>query len=182
MDSRLPQGVVVRDLAPKEDSRGVLAEIYREEWEQSFSAVQTNVVRSKANVLRGVHVHALHADHLVVAEGCMQLGLHDIRAGSPTHGASIILTLDGNLSQAVFIPPGVAHGFYFPVRSTHVYSVSHYWNMADEMGCRFDAPELGLSWPCAEPLLSPRDRDAGSYDQMVAAFRERQRILTETAE
>jgi dTDP-4-dehydrorhamnose 3,5-epimerase len=84
-----------------------------------------------------------------------------------------MLTLDAAEPMAITIPPGVCHGFYFPVPSTLVYAVSAYWNPRDELGCRFDCAELGLQWPGAAPRLSDRDREAGSYRQMCDAFSER---------
>ena len=52
----------------------------------------------------------------------------------------------------------------------HVYAVSEYWSEVDELGCRFDSRGIGLDWPTAQPILSPRDDAAGSYEAMVAAF------------
>ena len=56
------------------------------------------------------------------------LGLRDLRAGSPSEGAADVLVLTADQPAAVEIPPGVAHGFWFPEASIHVYAVSHYWD------------------------------------------------------
>jgi dTDP-4-dehydrorhamnose 3,5-epimerase len=69
-----------------------------------------------------------------------------------------MIEADGEELQALVIPPGVAHGFYFPRPSLHAYAVSHYWNPLDELGCRFDDPELGITWPDPNPTLSERDK------------------------
>ena len=61
---------------------------------------------------------------------------------------------------ALSIPPGVAHGFYFDESSLHVYAVSHEWDPSDELGCRWDDPDLGIAWPCSAPLISGRDRSS----------------------
>lgn len=166
----LPEGVVVRALTPNRDARGVFTEVHRDEWGLDCKPVQWNLVRSEAGVLRGVHVHRRHQDQIVLVEGTMLLGLHDIRPHSPTRGASAMITLDEERPVAVVVPVGVAHGFYFPDASVHIYAVSEYWNAEDELGCRFDNPKLALNWPTRSPLLSARDADAGSYDDMVAAF------------
>ncbi len=68
------------------------------------------------------------------------------------------------------IPPGVAHGFYAPEPSCHVYSVTEYFDGSDEYGCAWNDPALGLDWPCDAPLLSDRDRDAGCFADMIAAW------------
>ncbi len=166
----LPLGVAIKDLTPHADDRGVFTEVHRDAWLSGDRPVQWNAVRSKANVLRGVHVHRHHADQIVVIDGMMLLGLHDVRPDSPTRGQSIVIELGGHAPRAVTIPPGVGHGFFFPEPSLHIYAVSHYFDPADELGCRFDSPELGLKWPVSTPHLSKRDAEAGSYGEMVARF------------
>lgn len=170
----LPEDVHIRCLQPHADERGVLTEIFREEWAVGCDAVQWNLVHSAARVLRGVHVHTEHHDYVVVVGGVLVLGLHDMRPHSHSRGRSWVVTLDAATPTAVVIPPGVCHGFYFPVPSTHVYAVSHYWNPHDELGCRFDCDELGIDWPNGSPILSARDRDAGSYAELCRAFQDRQ--------
>ncbi len=160
-------GVFVHLLVPHEDSRGCFTEIYRESWLTSFRSIQWSLVVSRARTLRGVHVHKHHHDYLMVLSGTLLLGLHDARPGSASKGISAMLPLTGESKQSVSIPPGVCHGFYFPEPATHIYSVSEYFDPEDELGCRYDCPELNLDWPDATPVLSDRDRSAGSYAEMV---------------
>lgn len=169
----LPEGVEVRPLKPHADSRGVFTELFRGEWVTGIDPVQWNAVRSVAGVLRGVHVHAYHTDYLTVVAGAMLLGLYDLRRGSSTSGLSAMISLSEDQPSAVTVPVGVCHGFYFATPSVHVYAVSKYWDGTDELSCRFDAPELGLSWPEARPILSDQDRLAGSFASMRAAFESR---------
>ena len=166
----LPIGVVIRDLQPHPDDRGVFTEFHRDEWRAGPRLVQWNAVRSHTDVLRGVHVHRAHWDRIVLLDGVMLLALHDLRSDSPTHGMSVVAELRGEAPRAASIPPGVAHGFFYPVPSLHVYAVSQYFDPTDELGCRFDSPELGFKWPTTTPRLSKRDAEAGSYDEMVARF------------
>ena len=102
----------------------------------------------------------------MVIDGVMHLGLYDLRAGSPTKNKSSMVILSGEQLRAISIPPGVAHGFFYPQDSLHVYAVSHYWDVDDEMGCAWDDPELGFNWPVSDPILSPRDKNAGSLADM----------------
>ena len=171
--SKLPHGVILRCLDAHDDERGRFAELYRREWHTGIDPVQWNVVRSAANVLRGVHLHVAHSDYLLVADGAMVLGLHDARDKSPTRGLSATIRLTADLRNTVFIPTGVAHGFYFPVPSIHLYATSHYWNVADELGCRWNDPELAIDWPCSAPMLSSRDQAAGSLAEALELYRAR---------
>ncbi|MEQ9812614.1 MAG: dTDP-4-dehydrorhamnose 3,5-epimerase family protein [Azospirillaceae bacterium] len=167
---RLPDGCALIPLTTHHDERGSLTEIFRAEWPTCIRPVQWNFVRSRPNVLRGVHVHVEHDDYLVCLSGLMVLALVDIRPDSATHGLAATVTLDPAAPRAAFIPTGVAHGFHFPVESSLCYSVSHYWNPRDELGCRWDDPALGLDWRIDAPELSERDRAAGSFQVMVDAF------------
>lgn len=158
-DQQLPDGVKLIELTPHADDRGVFTELYREEWGSGVAPIQWNAVHSKAGVLRGVHVHPRHADYLTMAAGHMTLGLCDLRPESPTHMLALTVELNTEAPLAGVIPPGVAHGFYFNEDSIHVYAVSHYWDMADELGCRWDDPALGIPWRHETAQIS--DRDAG---------------------
>jgi len=166
----LPAGVGIRDLVPRPDGRGMFFEFLREQWPIGFKPVQWNASVSHAGVLRGVHVHWQHFDYLVLLSGVLLLGLHDLRPESPTRGLSRLVRMDANAPRGITIPPGVCHGFYFPVASVYVNAVSSHWDTRDELGCRFDAPELNILWPDADPLLSERDRNGGSYTAMLAAY------------
>ncbi len=170
LDAALPDGVVIRPLTPHADNRGMLLEIFREAWNLGCQPVQWNVMTSAAGVLRGVHVHVRHVDHLVPAAGRMLLGLHDLRPWSPTVGSSQLLELDARTPRAVVVPVGVAHGLYAPEPTVLVYGTSRYWDPNDELGCRWNSPELRLSWPTTAPTLSERDATAGDYPSLVQEF------------
>jgi dTDP-4-dehydrorhamnose 3,5-epimerase len=166
----LPGGVELVPISPHTDERGSFAEVFRDSWPTGVSPAQWNVCRSRAGVLRGVHCHLRHADYLMLLDGRLVLGLHDLRPGSSTEGWSGLLDLPAG-ELGVVIPPGVAHGFYFPDPSLHLYAVTHEFDPTDELGCTWNDPELGLDWPCAAPLLSPRDQQAPPLDFLRDAVR-----------
>ncbi len=58
--------------------------MFRRDWPGLIDLTQWNASRNAANVFRGMHVHPLHTDYMVVLEGDMVLGLVDIRPHSPT--------------------------------------------------------------------------------------------------
>lgn len=169
-DMRLPEGVRLTPLASHFDSRGDLTEIFRQSWTREFQALQWNLVRSEANTLRGFHVHPRHHDYLVMVDGLMQIALKDMRPGSPTENLAATLSLDAAIPASIAIPPGVGHGFYFPDKAIHIYSVSEYWSREEEIGCRWDDPELGISWGAPDAMLSHRDETAGTYSEMLTEY------------
>ncbi len=166
----LPAGAYVRPLQMHSDDRGCFTEIFRNSWSDSALPVQWNAVSSRTGVLRGVHVHADHDDVLVVVQGCAIIGLHDIRRESPTFGLACTLDLRGAAQSALFVPRGVAHGFYFPEDSLMVYAVNTYWDSSDETGCHWADPKLGIAWGIERAITSPRDSHAGGFDDMCQNF------------
>lgn len=167
-----PGGVLLVPLTPHPDDRGVFTELFRSSWGTGVAPVQWNGVSSLPNVLRGVHVHRRHADYLTLVEGRATVGLHDLRPGSPTEGLGTTVELDAGAPSALVIPVGVAHGFYFHTPSIHVYAVSHEFDPHDELGCRWDDPELEIEWPCEGPLISDRDRSLGSLSDLRRTWSE----------
>lgn len=173
----LPSGVNLVSLKMHCDDRGVFSELYRKEWHIGIETLQWNIAHSNTNVLRGVHLHWNHIDYLIVIRGHMTLCLHDVRIDSPTRGKTYRVELKGNNLQGIVIPTGIAHGFYFNEPSTHIYSVSHYWNLQDELGCTWNSKELNMDWPCKNPILSARDSNSATYDEMIQEYLQ-QRELT----
>jgi dTDP-4-dehydrorhamnose 3,5-epimerase len=164
-------GVVATRLQRHADTRGVFTEIFRSMWDETeIAPVQWNLVTTRANVLRGVHIHVSHADYLLCTGGAMRVLMKDVRRGSPTHGVVQDLTLRADNPAGLTIPIGVAHGFYSREPSQHLYAMSEYWNVATELGCRWNDPDLGYDWGADAPIVSARDAAAGSYAAMVADY------------
>ena len=143
-------GVEVRELRRLGDERGSFAETYRREWlpADAGEMVQSNLSRSNAGVLRGMHFHRRQADYWVVLEGRAFVALFDLRSGSPTQGERLELEMDGESPVGLYIPPGVAHGFAARTDLTLLYLVdAYYGDGADEHGIAWDDPDWGSIGP-----------------------------------
>lgn len=159
----LPMGVRLNHLKMHQDSRGVFTEVFREEWDSTVRPIQWNLVKSQKNVLRGVHVHVKHYDYLVLLEGHMSVGLHDMREESTTKGLSSLISLKSSQFQSLTIPPGVLHGFFFYESSLLLHAASEYWDGSDEFDCHWLDPELNIPWGVTTANLSQRDVSAQSF-------------------
>jgi dTDP-4-dehydrorhamnose 3,5-epimerase len=164
---RLFFGVKIKQLKSHQDERGFFTEIFRDSWALGSPALQWNFVKSKADVLRGFHVHKKHSDYLTIANGKMLLALHDFRRNSKTYQQSCFMLISDKDPHMVSVPVGVGHGFYFEQPSMHIYGVSEYFDSSDEFGCAWDDEKLNLNWPCKNPALSTRDKNAMSYTQLL---------------
>jgi dTDP-4-dehydrorhamnose 3,5-epimerase len=163
----LPDGVALRPLSMNRDSRGSFTEVFRDEWETGVSPVQWNAVSSEAGTLRGVHLHVRHDDYLTTLKGRAFVGLRDLRRGSATEGLSTLVELSEDPLRSLAIPHGVAHGFYFPEPSLHLYGVTRYWDVDDELACHLADPALEIPWPGTPTLVSERDASAPSLAQLL---------------
>lgn len=152
------EGVRLLPLRRHRDARGWLAEVYRRAWVPGAGeAVQANVSVSRRGVLRGLHFHRQQADYWCVLSGRAFVGLFDCRAGSPTRGRKAEVRLSAEAPRALYIPPGVAHGFYAEEDVVLLYLVDRYFTGEDEFGVAWDDPEVGIAWPARDPILSERD-------------------------
>lgn len=149
------------------DSRGSFTELFREEWDTGLSPVQWNAVSSEPGTLRGVHLHIRHDDYLTVLKGRASVGLRDLRRGSPTEELSVLVELTEDPLTALVIPHGVAHGFYFPEPSLHLYAVTKYWDVDDELACHWADPDLEIFWPAEPTNVSERDATAQSLAELL---------------
>jgi dTDP-4-dehydrorhamnose 3,5-epimerase len=175
----LPLGVEVDPLRPIHDARGSLTELYRASGQQ-HPLVQFNLVQSAPGVLRGVHVHLDHTDHLIGLAGTIVVGLHDLRRDSPTFRQSASVVLSS--TAVVRVAPGIAHGFWFPSGGTLMYGLDHEWTPDDDFGCRWDDPDLSIPWSpdgigdphdlAGGPMLSQRDSSAISLAQLSDRYAE----------
>ena len=165
------EGVLSFPLDMHRDARGSFTEVFRRQWVEHIDPIQWNVVVSRSGVMRGMHVHIRHADYLLMIGGRVRVGLFDMRRGSRTERQSSTIELRGDDPAALWIPAGVAHGFYFPEASVHFYSMTDYWNPAEEMGCHWQDPDLRLDWRVeSEPIVSPRDAGLGSLRALFEQF------------
>ena len=153
-------GVRFADLSIFGDERGYFLETFRKEWfpERSWEIMQTNCSFSHAGVLRGLHYHRHQIDYWFVPKGRIRVGLADVRPMSPTFQASQVVEIGEENPVGIFIPCGVAHGFYALTDAMLTYVVDNYYDGNDELGVAWNDPALAVAWQVDQPTLSERDR------------------------
>jgi dTDP-4-dehydrorhamnose 3,5-epimerase len=148
-------GVVFRELDVHADERGTFSEIMRaDSYPERF--VQSNHSKSRAGVLRGLHYHRRQADLWYVARGSALAALADLRERSTTP-ATATLVMSPERPATLYVPPGVAHGFFAQTDLELIYWVSRYFDGGDEHGIAWDDPTLAIPWQTSSPILSERD-------------------------
>ncbi|MBI02474.1 MAG: dTDP-4-dehydrorhamnose 3,5-epimerase [Acidimicrobiaceae bacterium] len=154
-------GVLVVDLEVHDDDRGLFVETWCQKWLGNVPPmVQGNRADRVAGTVVGLHYHLHQADYWVVVAGRARVVLHDLRTGSPTDGATLVMDLGGDgpeRHRGVYIPPGVAHGFAALSDLTITYLVDRTYDPSDELGVAWDDPAVGADWGVTGPVLSERD-------------------------
>ncbi len=162
------EGVELIDLKVNRDNRGSLTKIY-DQWDSNMDLLQWNLVRSGANVLRGLHVHLNYDEYYVPVAGKMFFGLVDLRRDSGSFLQTESFHWSGK-DQVLVVPNGVLHGVYCKEDYILTYGLSRQYDGSGEFGCIYDDLEVGIVWPTKDPILSEKDKTAGSFVEMLQAF------------
>jgi dTDP-4-dehydrorhamnose 3,5-epimerase len=98
----------------------------------------------------------------------------DLRPESPTYLQHVGLWLDADDHRAVFIPPGIAHGFLTMEDGTEVlYQMDASYTPEAERGARWDDPAFGIAWPTSPAVISERDLGFPDFAVDVELVRDR---------
>ena len=105
------------------------------------------------------------AKYVRCASGAMFDVVVDLRAGSPTFRATATFRLDSGLHQAIYLPPGCAHGWQSLSEPAEVcYRIDREHDPSEDVSIRYDDPDLAIAWPEPITLVSDRDLAAGTLD------------------
>lgn len=149
-----------------EDHRGFFLETYNrkvfEDHGINTCFVQDNYSFSRVRgVLRGLHFQHgpdAQAKLVWVVSGAVFDVLVDLRKGSATYGEWVGIELGAHPFRMVYVPKGFAHGFCTLKDDTRMlYKVDSLHNPAAEGGVRWNDPDLDISWPLLDPVLSKKD-------------------------
>jgi dTDP-4-dehydrorhamnose 3,5-epimerase len=170
VDTPLP-GVWLVAPEPLVDERGFFARTFcRREFEEHGldpELVQASIsFNGRKGTLRGMHYQAPpHEEGKLVR--CTRGAIHDVtldlRPDSPTYLEHFAARLDEDNRLALWVPPGVAHGFLTLTDGAEVlYQMSVAYVPDAARGVRWDDPAFGIDWP--EPPAVISERDAGYPD------------------
>jgi dTDP-4-dehydrorhamnose 3,5-epimerase len=160
-------GLVIIEPVVHGDARG----FFMESWHASRYReaglpdrfVQSNVSRSDAGVLRGLHYQYPEPQGKLVSvsEGRVFDVAVDIRSDSTTFSQWVGVELSAANHRQLFVPEGFAHGFCVLGETAllNYYCTAEY-NAEFDSVLAWDDPDIGISWPIQSPGLSPKDANA----------------------
>ena len=166
VETDLP-GVLIIEPRVFGDERGFFMESWNERrYEEAGlpgSFVQDNLSFSTHGVLRGLHFQNPRPQGKLVSvlRGEVFDVAVDIRAGSPTFGRWMGVTLSAENKRQFYVPPDFAHGFVVTSEAAlFFYKCTEYYSPTSEGIVLWNDPDIGIEWPTGAPILSERDRAA----------------------
>ena len=163
IERELP-GVIVIEPTVFHDDRGFFLETYHAE---KFTAkginvrfVQDNHSRSCRGTIRGLHAQRTRPQGKLVraVAGAVFDVVVDIRRGSPTYLRWLSVELSSDNFRQIYVPPGYAHGICILSEFAEIeYKCTDFYDPSDELRILWSDPEIAVSWPLKEPILSPKD-------------------------
>jgi dTDP-4-dehydrorhamnose 3,5-epimerase len=164
-------GVLLFVPSPHRDERGLFTRTFDSAAAVEFGLdpeafVQDSQSRSSRGCIRGMHGRVGRGEAKLVrcARGAVFDVLVDARPGSQTFGESMAVRLDDIAFVNLFVPPGLLHGFQALTDLADVcYRIDRPHDPAEDVGVRFDDPNLGIVWPLEPGAMSNRDLAAGSW-------------------
>lgn len=160
-------GAFVLSIEPRADERGFFARAFAAE-EMAAAGIPMTIVHANLSVtrrrgtVRGMHYQAEPAPEAKLVRcprGALYDVVADVRTDSPTYGAWYGVELTEYNHDALYVPPGCAHGFQTLVDDTVMYyDASAAYSPEAVRGARYDDPALDVRWPLEVSAISDQDR------------------------
>lgn len=136
------------------------------DWREEYFSV------SKQGVLRGLHFQTPPHEHtklVYCVEGTVLDAVVDLRQDSPSYKKHHILELSADTANMLYIPSGLAHGFYVLSDSaTMMYKVSTVYSPQHDTGILWNS--AGIAWPDETPIVSERDAGLPALCDLQSPF------------
>ena len=150
----------------KADARGFFARTFCAEEFRAHglpdAAVQASIsFNARSGTVRGLHFQwppSREGKLVRAVRGKLWDLLLDLRPESPSYLRHQAVVLDEASRDAVYVPPGVGHGFQTLADNTEVlYQMSDFFVAELQVGLRWNDPQFGIRWPLSVSVISERD-------------------------
>ncbi len=126
---------------------------------------------SRKGVLRGMHFQRpphVHSKLVYCTSGTILDVAVDLRNGSLTYGDHVSLEISSSAGNILYVPEGLAHGFYALSDATGVYNVSTVYSPDHDDGILWSS--IGMDWPVSTPNISERDMKFSALADFSSPF------------
>lgn len=172
------EGVRIINSSVFEDSRGFFETAFHVEQFKELGLPtefpQDNISTSFQGALRGMHIQRENPQGKLIrcVSGVIWDVWVDLRPDSPTFKKWECLSLRSTASTSVYLPPGLAHGFFCvtPVATVH-YKCTTLYDKESDGGIIWNDPETAIKWPFDSeftPLISGKDANLPTMAEYLA--------------
>lgn len=149
-----------------EDNRGIYNKLVSKEILDYFNFYieEINFIHSKKNTLRGLHLQEsknCNKMYYCLEGSTISLQL-DTRKNSTSYGKYIYFELNSKNNQLLYVPHGVATGFYFHKDAKLVYWQSD--SYMPEFEIVYNPSPFVESLNLINPIMSDKDRNSNIFD------------------
>ncbi|HJT24571.1 MAG TPA: dTDP-4-dehydrorhamnose 3,5-epimerase [bacterium] len=159
------------------DNRGFFLESYHfrkfSEAGLKIPFVQDNHSRSAKGTVRGLHAQLKKPQGKLVrvVQGEIFDVVVDARPDSSTFGQWVGEILSEENFRQLYTPPGFLHGFCVTTDFAEVeYKCTDFYDVSDEVGVRWNDPDLKIAWTISNPVLSEKDKKLPLFREAKAKF------------
>jgi dTDP-4-dehydrorhamnose 3,5-epimerase len=155
-----------------------LSSIRKSEGLSSFNPIFSFEIHSRKDVLRGLHYQAIKPQQRLVriSQGVVYEVIVDVRTDSETFGCWDSFMLSEDKMSSIFIPKGVAHGFYTLSEKSSVIVYSDVeWVDDYQRTIKWNDTSLKIQWPntgtypvMIPPIISDRDERGLTFKEILA--------------
>lgn len=156
------------------DDRGFFKESYKNLLNDKLSIskngfCQENIVKSKKNVLRGLHYQTgkyAQSKLITVNHGKILDIAVDLRKKSKTYGKYFSYILSSEIHESLFIPKDFAHGYLtLSSEAVVVYKVDNYYTPEMEKRISYNDKFLNIDWGVSKSnlIISKKDKKLNDY-------------------
>jgi dTDP-4-dehydrorhamnose 3,5-epimerase len=136
--------------------------------------IQENFSKSKKHVIRGLHFQKnpkAQAKLVTVVSGEIFDVAVDLRKNSLTYGKWVSEILSETNHKSLYIPEGFAHGFCVLSEGANVvYKINREYSPQHEQGIIWNDPNIDISWPISEPIISEKDQNLPYFKNQTYDF------------
>jgi dTDP-4-dehydrorhamnose 3,5-epimerase len=160
-----------------EDQRGRFVKLFHAEFfrehglETTYEEEYYSV--SPARVIRGLHFQVPPKAHVKLVsciQGTILDVVCDLRRDSKTFGKVSALELSSKQGNMLYVPEGLAHGFYvLSEKAIFVSMNSKKFAPECDRGIRWDS--IPFDWPDQDPVVSDKDRNMISLEEFESPFK-----------
>ncbi|MDB5294055.1 MAG: rfbC [Phycisphaerales bacterium] len=171
------KGAFVLELEERGDDRGAFARTFcqKEFTDHGLkpTVAQCNLSYNyKAGTMRGMHYQVPPAAETKLVRcttGAIYDVIVDLRPESPTYLRHFGVELTAANRKALYVPELFAHGYLALTDGAEVaYQVGEMYTPGCERGIQHNDPTLGIKWPTAVSVISPKDAAWPAFDPAKA--------------